>query len=138
MKVLDHNSAVFSDHFAIEFTVRGNIKRKKMPKREFYNFKKADWAALNSDLQLINWENVFENRQSDIESCWNIFKSILIELIDKHIPKVKIKNEFQAPWFDSDCYVACRDKERLRRKFRKSKSDTDGLNFSIARKEFRK
>ena len=121
LKVLDHNSAVFSDHFPIVFTVRGNIKRKKMPKREFYNFKKADWVALNSDLQLINWEYIFENYKSDIESCWNIFKSILIKLIDKHIPKVKIKNEFQAPWFDSDCYVACRDKERLRKKIKKIK-----------------
>ena len=138
LKVLDHNSVVFSDHFPIEFTVRGNVRRKKMPKREFYNFKKADWVALNSDLNKIDWNRIFDRNNGDVELCWNDFKSILTELINKHIPKVKIKNEFQSPWFDSDCYVACREKEKFRRKFKKSKSDVDGLKFSNARKEFRK
>ena len=66
------------------------------------------------------------------------FKIIFFRLLDKHIPKVKVKNEFQPPWFDSDCYEACRNKEKLRKKFKKSKSQSDGIKFSVARKEFRK
>ena len=46
-------------------------------------------------------------------------------------------SSFQPPWFDADCYVACREKEKLRAKFKSSKSVADGLNFSIARKNFK-
>ena len=58
-------------------------------------------------------------------------------LVNKHIPKIKIKNEFQPPWFDSDCYEACKEKEKLRRKYKRTNSDTDGIKFKVARKDFK-
>ena len=72
------------------------------------------------------------------EIGWRRFKHRLFELADKHIPKATVKSEFQPPWFDSECYDACRKKERLRAKFKQPKNDSDGLKFSLARKEFKK
>ena len=134
---MERNSVCFSDHFPIKFSVLGHVRRKKMPKREFFNFKKANWDDLNSDLQTVEWDNVI-NENLEINSCWENFKTTLNKHVNKHIPKVKVKNEFQAPWFDSECYTACRNKERLRRKFKKSNKDSDGLKFSLARKNFQK
>ena len=40
--VMEPNSVCFSDHFPIKFSVRGHVRQKKMPKREFFNLKKQN------------------------------------------------------------------------------------------------
>ena len=47
---------------------------KKTVKRKIYNYSKADWRALNFDVR----------------------RTALKRLCDKHIPKITIGNEFQA------------------------------------------
>ena len=84
----------------------------------------------------VDWDSLFRYR--DIDQCWNMTKDILFMLVNKHIPKVTIKSEFQPPWFDSDCYVACREKERLRAKYKRTKNEADGIKFSNARRNFKK
>ena len=73
VKVKDHLSVCYSDHFPITFSVLGRVKRISLPKREFYNFKKADWDSLNADLQKIKWNEVFLDK--NVLECWQIFKS---------------------------------------------------------------
>ena len=36
---------------------------------------------------------------------------ILSTLVDKHIPTINVSDDFSAPWFDSECFVAYRNKE---------------------------
>ena len=136
LSVQDHDSICKSDHFPIQFNIRCNVKRKKSTKRQCYNFKRANWDDLNADLLRVNWDMMFGHR--DIDQCWNLTKYVLFGLVNKHIPKVTVKSDFQPPWFDSDCFVACREKERLRAKFKRSKSDSDGLKFANARRKFKK
>ena len=135
--VKDKNSFCFSDHYPVEFTLKENIRRKKGPKRKFYNFKKADWDSLKNSLSSINWFDLL-TKTANVESSYKIFKSTLFSHIEKYIPKVTVKNEFQPPWFDSECYEACREKERLRKKFNNSNNVNDGIKFSVARKDFQK
>ena len=136
LSILTHDSVCRSDHFPIKFNLCCNVKRKKSTKRQCYNFKRANWEGLNDDLLHINWDSLFRHR--DIDQCWDTTKHILFELANKHIPKVTSKSQFQPPWFDSDCYVACREKERLRAKFKRTKNDADGLKFAKARTDFKK
>ncbi len=67
---------------------------------------------LNIELQNVEWHHLLSS--SDTEKCWQIFKSKLESCCDKHIPKVTIKNGFQPPWFDSEVFSKCREKERVR------------------------
>ena len=53
-----------------------------------------------------------------------------------HIPKVTIKLMSQPPWFDTECYVKCREKERLHKEFKSTKSVNDELKFASCRREF--
>ena len=39
----------------------------------------------------------------DPHESWPLFRTAMERLCDKHIPKKTISNEFQAPWFDTDC-----------------------------------
>ena len=58
--------------------------------------------------------------------------------MQRHIPVITVKSEFQPFWFDSECHRKCREKEKLHKKFKLSKNLKDGLNFASARKEFKK
>ena len=136
LSVLEHDSVCKSDHFPMHFNIRCNVKRKTSAKRQCYNFKRANWDDLNYDLLQVNWDSLF--RHKDIDQCWDVAKYFLSELVNKHIPKVTVKSDFQPPWFDSDCFVACREKEKLRTKFKRTKSDVDGIKFANARREFKK
>ena len=58
--------------------------------------------------------------------------------IDSFVPKFTVKNEYQPPWFDSECYVKCKEKDRLHKKFKDNKSLQNELNFKNCRREFKK
>ena len=53
------------------------------------------------------------------------------------MPKFTIKSEYQPPWFDSECYVKCREKDKLHKIFKTKKSVTSELKFKTARREFK-
>ncbi|KAL5264174.1 hypothetical protein ACHWQZ_G005303 [Mnemiopsis leidyi] len=112
VSVGDENSVCASDHFPIFFNVKANIRRKQAIKREIFNFKKADWNELNRDLSNAPWHSLLSS--PDIEVCWHNFKLTLDNISKKHIPVIKSKDGFKPPWFDSEVYDLCRDKERIR------------------------
>ena len=124
-----------SDHFGISFNVNLNCKRLKGKKRKMYNFKKANWNSLNDDLNHVNWN--YTLKYCDSTTAWNRFKTILIKLCDKHIPKITIKSQFQPPWFDSDIHKLCLKKDRLRQKYISSKNPVDHEKFKMATKSFK-
>ena len=78
--------------------------------RKIYNFKRANWDALNYDLCHMNWNAILDCTEPELS--WSRFKSILFQNVDKHIPTITITSEFQPPWFDSEVYDACRAKNR--------------------------
>jgi len=98
-----------SDHFPVSFKVNVSTKNKKASKRKIYNFKRASWDRLNDDLGRVPWDGLIDC--TDPEVAWKNFKTVLFALVDKHIPKITVKNDFDAPWFDAECYEAYRSKE---------------------------
>ena len=121
-------------------TIVSKFKRIKLPKREVYNYKRANWDALNSDLASVDWENEL---QGSIDVAWNSFKHILFSLMDRHIPKIKVGGVIQPSWFDAEAHQLCREKERLHQKYKGTPDDDSDvklnryLKFSIARKKFK-
>ncbi len=69
------------------------------------------------------------------EIAWGFFRSTLFSLVDTHIPKITIKNNFQSPWFDSEVYHAYLKKERAHST--KNDSDLQALKFSTYRRKFK-
>ena len=135
LTVCDKDSLCKSDHFPISFVIRKKVSHKKMPKRTIYNFNSANWIELNREINCADWSFI---DYLEIDVAWHHFKSILFSLVDKHIQKVTIKNEFQPPWFDSESLAAYRKKEFLRAKHKRSGSNNDELKFNVARKDFNK
>ena len=112
ISVGDENSVCKSDHFPINFNISANVRRTRPVKREIYNFQKADWAKLNLELSKIPWHSLLSDNSAEV--CWQNFKTILHNACDSHIPTIKVRDGFKPPWFDSDVFEQCREKERLR------------------------
>ena len=136
LKILNHDSICKSDHFSITFNVKTSIRHQKPTKRKIYNFKRASWDALNHDLRHINWNAMLDCTEPEI--AWSHFKSTLFFYINKHIPVITIKSEYQPPWFDSQVYESYRFKLRAHKKFKCTKNDSDGIKFAKCRSEFKK
>ena len=71
------------------------------------------------------------------EIMWSNFKRIVLAKVIAHIPTFTIKSEYQPPWFDSECYAKCREKDKLHKIYKTKKSVTSEFKFKTARREFK-
>ena len=135
LQVLDKDSICKSDHFPVTFEIKANFLKRKPIKRKIYNFKRANWDALNHELCHVNWNALLSCTEPEI--AWVRFKSVLFYYVNKYIPTVTIKSEFKPPWFDSEVHDAYRNKERAHKKYKRTESVLDGVKFSKARRDFK-
>ena len=124
-----------SNHFGISFDVKFKIKRKRPIKIKSFNFKRANWDILNEELKSINWVSVLDSPEPDI--AWLRFKDTLNYYLDLYIPKITIEINSKPPWFDVYCYKKCREKERLFKKYKRTKTMHDELKIVKCRREFK-
>lgn len=88
VNVLPKNTVCDSDHFGIKFKVKLFCKRLKRQKRKIYNFKKADFKAINT-LRKIHWNNVL--KPYNVNIGLKHFQSIFISVYDKYTNYRKVK-----------------------------------------------
>ena len=79
------------DHYTITFNISKNVSLRKIKSRKLYNFKRANWKSLNSELRRINWKKVICYK--DIHMAWRDFKFILNSTVNKHIPIITSKSK---------------------------------------------
>ena len=101
LNIVSDKSYLNSDHYLITFDIMIKCKRRTLEKRSVYNYSRADWPNMLLKLSDVNWEMVLDKLEPDI--AWETFKKLLFSIIDKHVPKIKVKKEFRSPWFDSEC-----------------------------------
>ena len=129
-----------SDHYCLSFSINSKLKRLKLPKREVFNYKRANWEGLNYDLDSVDWNSMLNG---DTDTAWVSFKQKLFGLMDKNIPKVKVGGLTQPPWFDAEVHQLCREKERLHQIYKDTPDSQSQLKldrylkFSAARKNFK-
>ena len=112
-----------------------SLKEKKATKRSIFNYKKADWSNLNRELSRVDWHFLLDSVEPNIG--WGIFKKKFLLLCDKHIPKIKIKDSFQPPWFVSDVFRLNKKKEHFRKLFKDTRNPQHYSKFSSLRKKLK-
>ena len=135
--ILNKDAVCNSDHLGIKFKVKICIKRLKIPKRKIYNFKKADFMAINSELSNIHWETLL-CADEDINITLHKFNCTINMVCDRYIPKVTIKSGFQPPWFDSELDSICKKKNKLLNKYKATQDKHILEEIKKVRKEFKK
>ena len=126
-----------SNHFPITFSLKLRADKKKIAKREIYNFKHANWDLINNKLSEVDWAHIL-HLNNDMETSWLNFKTQLFSVVNSHIPKIKISNSFQPPWFDSETFSLCREKEWFRSRSKNSSSTEHYVKFSQCRRAFKR
>ena len=91
---------------------------------------------MDNDLKRVDWDSGLLYC-TDISVAWNRFKTILLALCDKHIPKIKVKSNGHPPWFDSDIHNLCRKKERYRKSFKETNNPLHETKYKNIRKEIK-
>ena len=88
------------------------VKRKKPIKVKRFNFKRANWPSLNIELNNVDWISVLDCMEPD--QAWIKFKDTLNHFLNIYIPKVTTKLNSQPPWFDTECYLKCKERGYIR------------------------
>ena len=91
-----------TDHKLLEFCIITKVERLRKVKRRVYNFKKANFNQIRSDLNSTGtvFANVFS--AGTVNTAWSNFKHIFTTVLDKHIPKIIIKDSSTPAWIDSE------------------------------------
>ena len=120
LKIIDTERYCISDHYAVTLNITQTVFRKPRVKRTCFNYGNANWNDLNNDLLNINWDTILEYHEPEI--MWGNFKNTVLDKINTHIPKFTIKSEYKPPWFDSECYAKCREKDKLHKIYKTKKN----------------
>jgi len=125
-----------SDHlpnFVIVKKPHTNLNNQRIYKRDYSNL---DRQSLLNDFNLINWEEVLVEH-SDPDHMFTLFHNKLLHIIDKHIPlklisrkKSKLRSK---PWITKGIMISIQQKNKLYKKFIKTKSADHQTKFKLYR-----
>lgn len=105
-----------SHHPALEVSLKTlNFKKLPIKNKEYYNYSKADYGALNNDLSGINWPGLFSNK--DVDTTVEIFYAKIGEIIKKHVPLVRPKRGFPV-YFRRKTILTIIRKNKMHKKFK--------------------
>ncbi|MEM6812713.1 MAG: reverse transcriptase family protein, partial [Pseudomonadota bacterium] len=122
-----------SDHDIIGFKRKTKNKKNKQETlircRDYSKYNPED---LRNDLRETNFDAVFSD--SNPNTAWNNFQSILRTTFDRHAPFIskKVKTEKSA-WLNRELKQQMNQRDALQRKFRKSRSTEDFENYKRLR-----
>ena len=125
-----------TDHlpnFLIITKISGNKKNTNIFKRDFSHF---DEQLLNVEVQSFDWEGMISSN-SDPNQMFDLFYTKLSGIIDAHIPIKKLsKRELKIkykPWITRAIRVSIQEKNRLYKKYLKTKSAYYHAKFKLYR-----
>lgn len=99
-----------SDHDVIMTTVKAYPQRTKMKPRTYYQYKKAVFADLKSDLA---GRNSSLNHTDDAAASWNDLKEDIIGSTNQHVPQKKVTTRWNLDWMTPRIKRLTRRKQRL-------------------------
>lgn len=101
-----------------------------------YCFREADYELINTDLSIIDWNNLFINKTAEV--CLDFFYETLFKIIRKRIP-CKLINPSRFPkWFSGPLIHIFKSKNRAWVKWKKYTNESDYRIFAMYRDRFKK
>lgn len=121
-----------SDHDTICCVRKINHNRVSYRTITCRNFRNYDPNALNEDISSTNFSPMY--KMSDVNDTWRFLKNILIKKFNKHAPIItkRVKGSL-CPWLTLDIKSVMNNRDKLLRKFRKSKSNQDWVAYKHLR-----
>lgn len=131
-------SIVDSHHPPLHITVTSNKKQLVTEiYNERYNFYKANYDSIVTDLNNISWIDVL-SKCPDVNTMVMTFYHELDILIKKHVPKCKPNNSKYPTWFSKKIINLLKLKHKARLKYKKYKNPIDQMEFVELREQCNK
>jgi hypothetical protein len=114
----------FSDHDMVGCVRKINHQKFKCVEVKGRNYKHYDSNSLCNKLTNSDWSNFYN--ANNVNTAWNLMKDILIKEIDSLAPvqSKRIRGK-PSPWLTSEIKMAMNTRDRILRKYRKTKSNAD-------------
>lgn len=125
-----------SDHCAVVADFDTRPHRTKEKPRKTYLFLKAKWEDIESDLKSIAGEmSSMEKEGADVNYMWERFKEDIFTAIEKRIPSILRRNNYNLPWINKALRNLLRCK---RRQYKKAQKTKNWANYRFIQKECRR
>ena len=120
------------DHEMIGAVRKANHVKLKPKEIEYRNYKSYVPEKVKNELLNSNWFPVYAT--NDVDVCWTSMKNILNNIFDKAAPKItkRIRGK-PCAWLKAEITRELNKRDRLRRKYCKSKDPLDKETFRIQR-----
>ena len=102
---------VSANHLGTQATIKFATPEEEVVERFCFNYKKADWAALNADLKSLNWRAFLGGL--DVDDAVTVFTRELLRFVKSHVPSrmVSLRSSTH-PWLTQHCANAVQEKLR--------------------------
>ncbi|XP_077997350.1 uncharacterized protein LOC144450581 [Glandiceps talaboti] len=126
--ISDHDIVIIHDHLR-------PIKFKPKP-RKIYLYKKGNMNLISDDLISLNDKLTTEViNDSNIDDLWGMFKSTLLDSMDRNIPSKMSSPRFSLPWVNHKIRRQIRMKQKIYNKARASGNYHDNDSFKKFRRQ---
>lgn len=115
----------------LDFNLPSTLKYNSSSKIKKYF--KADYVSIANFLKVINWEDLF-NKCVHVDSYVDCFYKILNEAIDRYVPLFTSKNNRYPPWFNYKLIRMLKEKNKIRKKYKKYGNPLDKISLNILSK----
>ena len=125
-----------SDHVVLvgEFISASSFSKGPPSRRRVWCWRKANMTQLKEDIRSADWSDV--EMGQDMQIAWDHWRDKLLFLAAKSIPTRWTASTLHSqprPWITRELQSAIKKKHKLYRKFKKSKDDSDWVNFKQQR-----
>ncbi len=135
-KVYSEDSIIDSDHLMVNFTLNIKHSLPPAPPRFVLNYNKANWQGLKTDINNSNLSHVIQN-SNDLNICCSHWTDTLNYLVNKNIPKIKLRNSNTPPWIDGDVINLSNRKETARRRANSTNSEQSWNKYKKLRNKLK-
>ena len=124
-----------NDHCTISITLKFKVSKQRPIERLIWQYKQADFEALNVALQNANWEPCFEQPNVDFAcSKWNeIFLNLARQYIPNKVVQIRIDDK---PWYNTDLRKLSAQKNKVHRNAKRTNSPADWEKFRRVRNQY--
>lgn len=124
-----------SDHDIImaDCSLRAYIPRK--PPRKIKLYSKADWINIHNEMREFKDIFLVEAGNRSPEQNFELLKDKIEKTLNKYVPSKMVSSRYRPPWLNTEIKRACRKKQRLYNKARRSNKTCDWTKYKDHKRE---
>ena len=127
-----------SDHEVVYVESSLRPSRAATPPRKVFCYNKGDFDTLKAELRIVRKEFKSMEPTSTTQALWDKFQATVTDLMNKHIPTKTLNGKkIKKPWINRKVKSQMRRRDKLFRRMRKTKNDSDIRKYKECKRHYR-